>query len=214
MNISFELVASYIGPISSALAIGFFLFRIKTLDLPAKVLFCLTILSFLTDCITSVLAGYKMNNLMVMHVYTVLELFFYCFFYSLLFKSTSSKYYLLVLSLVLLAAELVDAFYISKLSRINSIASYCEALAFMVVSLLFFYSMIKNLPQKNILNYPLFWFNSGILIYFSGNLFLYLFISFVNPQDSRFLGDLWNINSFLYFAYNLFLIAGAWKSRK
>ena len=199
---------------AGAVALCIFLYRYKYLQACERLLLYFVILSFATDIITTSMAYFKMNNLLVMYVFSVLEILFYCRFYYLIISNKVVKRALIVMAVLLSLLIVADSLWIAQLNTINSVSSYAEAFVFMVIALLFFYQMIQNLPQKNILDYSLFWYNSGILIYFAGNLFLYLFLSLPHYHSKDMVNHLWIINSFLYFIYNIFIGVGAWKSSK
>ena len=46
-------------------------------------------------------------------------------------------------------------------------------------ALLFFYHLMKDLPERQVHHLPMFWFNSGFLIYHAGTIFLFAFTSYL-----------------------------------
>ena len=52
-------------------------------------------------------------------------------------------------------------------------------LVLIACSLMYFRSLILNLPAPNILQYGLFWINVGIIFYYSFNLLLFIFSDYV-----------------------------------
>lgn len=90
--------------------------------------------------------------------------------------------------------------------RIESLR-YSSAFIFITLSLCFYFKMIKDLEVENLLKYPAFWFNTAILIYFSGNLFIYIFSEML-PQTHRFympINAVFNSTKNLFFAYAFWL---------
>ena len=49
---------------------------------------------------------------------------------------------------------------------------------FIPLSIYLFYQLINDQPTDNIRRFPVFWVNTAVLIYFSGNFFLFLAYSF------------------------------------
>jgi hypothetical protein len=64
----------------------------------------------------------------------------------------------------------------------SSISSYNKLMSSMVVlgyAVLYFYRLMKDLPTTHVHRLPMFWFNSALLIYHAGSLFLFAFTSYL-----------------------------------
>jgi len=205
---------SHLATLSGLFALFMFLIHRNNLTKSIRALYLLTVYSCLADLSSFVLQRFRINNFFIFHITSIVEIFCFCYFFYFLLENDKIKRSVLISLVVLLFVELMDAFYIDGLENPNALFSLFEAISFKIFSLLFFYQLMKNIPQKNILNYSLFWINSGILIYFAGNLFLFIFSKILLKEHAIPFSHIWMINSFLYLVYNIFISIGVWKSSK
>jgi len=95
----------------------------------------------------------------------------------------------------------------------DNISSAVESIMLMLYSLLGFYYQITRPMYSNILRTPLFWFNTAILIYFSGDLFLFIFTNYVRSHLASFSYALWDIHSFVNILFYILVSIGFWKTK-
>ncbi len=89
----------------------------------------------------------------------------------------------------------------TEFNRFSFNASGCFTILFI---LFFLYELIRKLQVKKLTEYPLFWFSSGALLYYSGTIFPYIFIQYTfNNLANR---DLyWIIDAVLSIVLSVFL---------
>jgi hypothetical protein len=58
----------------------------------------------------------------------------------------------------------------------NKLASSIIVLCYAVM---FFYALMKDLPEHQLYQLPMFWFNSALLVYHAGTIFLFAFTSYL-----------------------------------
>ncbi|MDQ1087639.1 MULTISPECIES: hypothetical protein [unclassified Siphonobacter] len=73
--------------------------------------------------------------------------------------------------------------------------------------LLFFYDLLKQPEIAVLTKYPMFWISAGILIFFSGTIFVFLFGKYI-IADMDTMGDLWDMIKWLNIFYNILLTIG------
>ncbi|MCY7349074.1 MAG: hypothetical protein LH606_00165 [Cytophagaceae bacterium] len=79
--------------------------------------------------------------------------------------------------------------------------------------LLFFYQLLQNLEITHLSRFPMFWISAGVLVFFAGSFFIYVFGSYlVSPEKYATLRDLWNIPRYLNIVFHLALATGIWYS--
>ncbi|MEI9919238.1 MAG: hypothetical protein WDO14_10620 [Bacteroidota bacterium] len=64
--------------------------------------------------------------------------------------------------------------FINGLYHFNSYSETLSAVYFIVLAIAYFYLLIQELPTESITKLPMFWINAAVLIYNSGNFFIYL----------------------------------------
>lgn len=71
-----------------------------------------------------------------------------------------------------------NVFFVQPLT----ITSYNKLMAsFLIIgyTVMFFYKLMKDLPERQVHQLPMFWFNSAFLLYYAGTLFLFAFTSYL-----------------------------------
>ena len=81
-----------------------------------------------------------------------------------------------------------------------------------VYVLLFFYDLLKQPEIAVLTRYPMFWISSGILIFFSGTIFVFLFGKYI-ISDMDAMGDLWDMIKWLNILYNILLAVGLYQKK-
>jgi hypothetical protein len=103
---------------------------------------------------------------------------------------------------------------LNGLSVLDDLSSSFGALIFTCYSLFLFYFILKNLVFDNLLQSPIFWINSAILLYFAGNLFLFAFSNFLQSYYHHERNILWaTVHSLFNITFNILLGISFWKSR-
>lgn len=156
---------------------------------------------------------YGYSNLYIYHYFTVIEFAFISLFYALFFKN----YFNPILIYSLIPVFLVVAFMDYKLNGLNSMDNFSTSVESIIVvfySLFFFYYVLKNLVFENLLSTTVFWLNTAILFYFSGNMILFVFSNHMAQTDNKKYIILWAvIHTFFNVLYNTLLSLGFWKAR-
>ncbi len=81
-----------------------------------------------------------------------------------------------------------------------------------IFSILWFIDIFKNLEYDSLLKNPHFYFVSGLILYYSGTVFLFLMSSVILEKERAYILDYWMLNVFFNFVFRIFLILGIWKA--
>ena len=150
------------------------------------------------------LMGYKVN-MVGYNIYTILEVTLLGLLYVRFIKTKLLKKIILVSVIVfdLLATVrcIIDPHSYDDLGW-----SLSSALLITYV-LLFFYDLLKQPEIAVLTKYPMFWISAGILIFFSGTIFVFLFGKYI-IADMDTMGDLWDMIKWLNIFYNILLTIG------
>lgn len=98
-------------------------------------------------------------------------------------------------------------------NRLDSFALSVGSLSLIFFSLIFFYQLLNNLNIKNIFSYPHFWINVGVLIYFSGSFFTFIFAEYIAFSKDEKIIHFFSISAVLLFFHRIFLAIGLWFSK-
>lgn len=141
--------------------------------------------------LAAILLSYRgINNLPLLHLLTVCELFFLLSYFSRLFTQRISVVLKYVCGLSVLFT-LVNSIWFQSIYSFNSYARGLEAIIIILVSLLYFI----NVPEKERTASEMA-IVSGLLLYYAGSFFLYLFSNSLKA-GYRFSTIIWNVNAAL-----------------
>lgn len=166
------------------------------------------VLSVVTQIISFVFWLSDLNNLPIVHVYTILEALILLWFYSLIFKGVISSYIFIILSISFLVFSLIDSIKLESIYTFNTFGRSIEGLFFIFLSVAWFVKGIVtnenlNLTDNKGINY----INGGFFIYFSGSIVLFSFSNSISELAKSLLMNIWSIHTlllvFLYFSLTL-----------
>lgn len=185
---------------------GVIRFKHRSNDL--KLLCILSILAFLLDSISQL--NPSVANLSI-NLFSLLEFLSLIYIYRNSFQfSTNSKISILLVIFIYLCLFSAEILLSTKI-ELNSYSLTFTSLLFIVIAVRFFYLLIRDLPTDKIQRLPMFWINTGVLIYFAGGLFLfamrnYLIEAFHDNQTMY-----WSFHNFLNIVKNLLFAVALWQ---
>ncbi|HWY38714.1 MAG TPA: hypothetical protein VNY73_09160, partial [Bacteroidia bacterium] len=172
----------------------------------------LAIVSFVLETVIISLHTYHINNLVFLRASTIAQFVLLSLFYNKSLVPSKVVTFIRIFIVIFLAVALFDL-YKNGLSAMDDMSLTFASIVLMLYSLFTFYHIMQNPVQLNILSDPLFWFNTAVLIYFSGCLFLFLFSSYILTYSPKARYELWGINSVLNIIFNSLTATGFWKTR-
>lgn len=177
-------------------------------------LFILVFISLTVEIISWGFSQFSENNLYIFHLFTVVEFILISLFYIFYFK----QYFKPIIFITLLPLFIIitiTEYYIKGANCMNNISTSVESILFVSYSLFLYFFVMKKSLIENLLSSSIFWLNSAVLIYFSGNLLLFLFSSYLAETENKNYFILWaTIHSFFNITFNLLLSIGFWKTRE
>ncbi len=169
-------------------------------------LLCYFILFAFVEFTMAWTSRHNINNMPILHIFSMFE---YLFLTYLFYSSINDEQYrkMIVITIVLFIGFAIFAlFYFSGIFEFNTETVTFESLLLVLYSLCYFNYLSKQIikEQLNVFKIPMFWLSIGVLFYFTGNFFLFLFqkqIAEINPQ-------LWSLHSILNIMSNsLFMVS-------
>jgi hypothetical protein len=115
------------------------------------------------------------NNLFVYHFFNPIEYSLFAIMYFFLFDNWIIKKIILLSIIFYFPLSIYNSFlwepFLEK--KINSYAILAESNLLVLFSLLFYYNTIKRAAYVSVYRVPAFWVNTGILLFFSTNIFFW-----------------------------------------
>lgn len=209
MNLTLVWTISYISIASGMVAIAVAFYNPPQSQF-LRVLRGLLIISGACEIISLLLTYAGIDNLFVGNIYRVLEFVFLAWVYYLALELKNRNTFFAVI-IFLIVCLLANLFFFQGLLNSNSISKTIVSLSGIVFSLLFFYKITKELVIVNLTSLPMFWINSAVLFYFSGNLFLFMFDSYILTHLQEVSEQYWLLHNLLNIIKNILLAIGLWQ---
>ncbi|WP_342645239.1 hypothetical protein [Mucilaginibacter sp. CSA2-8R] len=191
----FHIFKIYFVPASVLIPLAIGLLRYKALNKSYRFLIAFLSFSALSSMIARVFAYVYHNNLIIIQSYTVGEFLFLSGFYYRQFNSLILKR--IITAFVLLFVPFASYFIIHYADKIHydDYGASIETLLIILLGIILINNNSSSSQKSEswALN-PTNWFNTGILLYFSGSMFLFLFAN-INVDGNSLI---YNITSIMH----------------
>lgn len=199
-------IFAYASIFSALIPLTVGLIRFKDRAFELKLLCILSLLGFCLDLIPipkPIFSNEAANTFLIMEFCTLLLI------YARLLNLQSRIW--LILATIIYFTIFIAELYFSSKTEINSYSLTYTSLLFLFFSVRYFYFLLRDLPTDKIQRLPMFWINTGVLIYFAGGLFLfamrnYLIEAFHDNQTMY-----WSFHNFLNIVKNLLFAVALWQ---
>ncbi len=164
---------TYLSEISPFFFCLLFYKRIVSKEIKVFFVYTIVLVLFLTISVTTI---HVSNRYLAVPVkfFSVLEFILLSFIYIFIFKSDKSKQFI-VLSICLYIIYWLYNFHISKFDEFDFIPLVVECLFFTLLIVYYFYDIMQHNFTSPLYQLPSFWISVALLVYFSGNFFLFLY---------------------------------------
>mgnify|MGYP006205409941 CR=1 FL=1 len=150
------------------------------------------------------LADQKINNLPVIHLFTITEFIFLSLVYHRAFSYPFGKAVAKWTVPVFVLFAICSAVYLQGIYTYNSYVRGAEAFIISFYALLYLYEVFMEAKIERLESYPFFWVNAGLLLYFAGNLFFFLLSNLLLSESEKMLKESWIIHFILNIEITLF----------
>ncbi|MCI5080211.1 MAG: hypothetical protein MRY78_00890 [Saprospiraceae bacterium] len=183
--------------------------RIRKLQLVQKAVFALALLSVLTEVIARLVRHMGNAQNIVYYGYTALEFGLLAIIFAQALPPYLTRRSVLAISFAFVGFVVLDMVWLSGVEQFNNYSTAVESLILIFFSLVFFYKTLQELQIRYLEKAPLFWISVGVLLYFSGSLFIFLFTNYVNSSNQA-LFIIWGIHGIFGILLNLFYALALW----
>ena len=134
------------------------------------------------------------------------------FFYYVLEKP-SLKWALVVINVAYFLFAFTNTIFIQK-AEINTYSQVFQSLYVLILSILFFYKLIVELPTQQLQRLPLFWIISAFFLSYAGKLVIYTTTYYLIHFEGDDLTIIWSFHNLLTIIGNFLIGYGAWLNHK
>lgn len=152
---------------------------------------------------------FLMSNLPLYHLYILMEGICVFWLYSKRFKNSQQINKKVVWGIVGFASiVLVNGVFIQGIFALPNWSRSLESILVIGVSLYYFYFIFKEGKVQYLDRSFWFWMSSGLLIYFTSNLMLFIFTNMLTNRDDQLFLGVWSIHAVLNMVlYGFYTIA-------
>lgn len=198
------------------IAAGMAFKRYRQADRPLKLLCWMIFFALLTESSSRVFWFFKVSNLFLWPIYIAVEFALLTWMYSLVLDQkwlTALRGWMLgVFTVIVLVRELGQH---GQSVWIDNAGRSIESVVVILLALAYFYKVFQELKVQNLLLEPFFWVSAGLLLFFSGNFLIFIFMSFILLYSKSLNDQIWVIhalmNYMLYITYAIALWVGRGK---
>lgn len=200
----------YLSFSSSIILLPFALINWKRLDGRMKLLVWAICASVLSDTILLVLVNLRTNMWPVGNLFLLIH-------FSLLFLILSDgrkNPIWKVLFYGSIVFGVINYFFLQTPSKFNSYTAYSTGMLIITLSLILLYEMMNDIPLQRIQTLPKLWLSFGVLLYYGGTLFIFLFNNYLSEHLPQMRLSLWIVHNSINILKNVFFFATIWVNYK
>ncbi len=162
------------------------------------------------------LIGKKDNNLPGLHLFTIVQYVLILNIYGNFLQKIIPRWVYWAGFVLFPIWGIINGIWFDGWYNYNPNARSVQIIVILVLVLLYFYQLLKTIELKRLESDPLFWVSCGLLIYFSGSLFIFLMSNyFLDNKNYELLESIWGMHSILNVIANLSFAIALWiNSRK
>lgn len=147
-------------------------------------------------------------------IYKTISFFSILYFYYSILNKKHKLFFILLIFLFILKIVMTftvwsDKFYFD----ISSYFNVFQTITILVLSILWFRKILIDLEFESLLDNPIYFFVSGLLVYYLGTVFVYLIGSYIYFENKELFQYYWLLNIILNLVLRTLLIVGIWKAR-
>lgn len=190
------------------------LIRRQYLSPPLRWLAAAIALAMLTELVSRLIRLQHLPNLFLLPAYTVGEFTLLVLLYREALESERFTRLVPWLLGTFAAYTLLASLTTPDLSSFNSVQRVVESVVVLTCVGLFFRKLLNELTVESLRREPLFWVSLGLLIYFVGNVHIFLFSNYLLSYSKAFNLTVWSIHAVLYMVQNVCYCLALWLPRK
>ncbi len=190
------------------IAIGFFRYNQLSIALRSVFWFCVT--GFCLDAIGRVFWVLSIPNLFLGHLSTIVEFVFFANVYRFALRGFVKPALIPAIIGLFTLLAIINTIFLQSFKFNNSNIKIIEAVLLIAFALVFFYKLVHELVVSRLEKYPMFWVNCAVIIYFSSNLFVFIYSNYLLLYSKQLGIQIWFIHSLFFILFHIILAFSLW----
>ena len=191
----------------------FSIIKYRKLDWAMKVVAYYVFLSATVQASSTFLSSKGQNNLWLLHLYTPLEFICFVCFYGIVLQGFVKKTMMVGLGLGFVVLSALNSAFLQSVTTFNTYARSLEGILVILLCLIWCYRTLTELKIKRLEQDPVFWVNTGLLLYFSGNVLLFAFSNYIIDINRALNLYIWAFHALFSILLYFFITVGLWKAK-
>ncbi len=177
-----QLFVQFITPLSVLLPILMGLYYYRSFPEGLRIIVYYLILSFIFNATAVILSRSHLNNMPLLHVFTVVEFACCILFFKHALADTGFPKFAYILIGAFTVLSILNSCFLQPINSFNSYSRSLEAFLLIILSLVFLYKSLGAKIEIAEKSFAFLWICLGFFFYFSGSLFLFLFPEFSHAE--------------------------------
>ncbi|MEL7145078.1 MAG: hypothetical protein AAFO69_01815 [Bacteroidota bacterium] len=157
---------------------------------------------------------YQLNNYVVYHVYAVAEYIILSQIYGKAFNNRYIKNAYTLSAIGICSFAIINAAFLQSIQTPNSNITSPSFIVWILSAVCLFFYTLQSINYQHLEKSSLFWFNIGVLIYFSGSFILIAFGGRFLPTSLTEHLSIWKLHVFFNFLHYLTFNIALWMKEK
>ncbi len=207
MNIIFFI--AYLSTLSPLVVLTL-CFRIKNISYELRLIRLLMLFSIVIDLACLFMSKNGINTHPLGNLFSLIQSIIFTLIF---FNALKLKKFAIGAAIIYSTFFLINYFLIQSPYQFNSYSHTISSVLFILLALLYFKLLLKDLPEDFVYGIPMIWICVGVLVYYSGNIFLFILNNYFSNRVDGIQGTLWIIHNLLNISKNLLFFIALWQSQ-
>jgi len=159
----------------------------------------------------SFLAWRGINNMPIFHIYTILEFIVISFFFKSVHNNKLYTLFSCIILLIFIILSVINSIFIQGIWIFNTYSRSIEAVILIGYCI---FGLIQLINKMDSFNNSVFWYTSGLLVYFSASFVLFIVANLTLGIDKSLNWILWHIHAFMVFILYIFITKGFYLGKR
>lgn len=190
------------------IAVGFSRYKKLSVIQQRILLFC--VIAFCLDGIGRIFWIFSIPNLFLGHLSTIAEFLLLANVYRFALWGFIKPKVISTIMILFTALAVINTLFLQGFKFNNSNIKIIESAVLIILTLIFFYKLAREMMVKRLEEYPMFWINSAVLIYFSSSLFVFLYSNFLLLYSKQLGIQIWFIHALFFILFYIILAFSLW----
>lgn len=186
---------------------GIMMVLFNRIKLPMKFIALFVIGSFIIQIVSFIRWEIKANNLVWLHIYSIMQFVLLSLFYRSVLTSIKWKNLINVITVLVSIILILNSIYFEPLLSFNSRGVFISNSVLIVYSIAYFFQLLDSDAKTK--NYQV--LNSGVVLFTAESLVIFLFGNYLSEMEFVSQVGLWLTHSIVYMLLVLFIYIELWR---